>query len=321
MYKIAALVAFLAIAVTSSVYFNFNLLSPLHRQLLKSLPSRLPRSTTSPATLFQKHYNHSMAIKFVARPSEERGQANHGWLKTFHTFSFAMYQDGEHDQYGSLRVINEDRVEPTTGFGTHGHREFEIFSYIVAGELEHRDSMGNVEILKRGDLQMTSTGTGIRHSEKTYGPKQVHFLQIWSIPSESRLPPQYFTRHFSDEEKKDKWAHIVAPVGADGVEEKREASGPAPVHSPLDLYATLLSASNTLTKTFQKRKGYIHVVQTSGYNPESSTGAHIKVSGPDGNSIELREGDGSYIKADVGSELKVENVGDRVAEIVFFDLE
>jgi len=296
-------------------------LSPLHRQLFKSLPSRLPRPSTSPASLLNKHYNHTMAVKFVTRPSQERGQADHGWLKTFHTFSFAMYQDGDHDQYGSLRVINEDRVEHGTGFGTHGHREFEIFSYIVAGELEHRDSMGNVEILKRGDLQMTSTGTGIRHSEKCYGPNQVHFLQIWSIPSESRLPPQYFTRHFTDEEKKDKWAHIVAPVGSEGAEEKREATGPAPVHSPLDLYATLLSPANALTRTFQKHKGYIHLVQTSGYNPSTPDGAHIKVSGPDGNSIELREGDGAYIAADVGSELKVENVGDRVAEVVFFDLE
>ena len=101
--------------------------------------------------------------------------------------------------------------------------------------------MGNVEVMKRGDLQMTSAGTGIRHSEHTHGSKQVHFLQIWSMPSTRGLTPQYFTRHFTDEEKKDRWAHVVAPIRASGVVEKREASGPAPVHSPLDLYATLLS--------------------------------------------------------------------------------
>jgi len=315
MYKIAAFVLLLAIAV-SSVYN----LSPI-RHLLKSFTGSIPRTTTSPASFFQKNFNHSMAIKFAPRPSQERGHADHGWLKTFHTFSFAMYQDGEHDQYGSLRVINEDRVDSNTGFGTHGHREFEIFSYFVAGELEHRDSMGNVEILKRGDLQMTSTGTGIRHSEKCYGPNQVHFLQIWSIPSQSRLPPKYFTRHFTDEEKQDKWCHVVAPAEAEGVLEEREAKGPAPVHSPLDLYATLLSTSNTTTKILQNTKGYVHLVQTSGYNPSTPSGAHIKVSGPDGVSIELREGDGAYIMAEKGSELKIENLGDRVAEVMLFDLQ
>lgn len=122
------------------------------------------------------------------------------------------YSDTQHDQFGSLRVLNEDRVEPQTGFGTHGHREFEIFSYIVAGQLEQyvlsipspvdlytdaedsQDSMGNREILKRGDLQMTSAGTGIRHSEKCYGPQQVHFLQIWSVPAKHGLTPTYYTR-------------------------------------------------------------------------------------------------------------------------------
>ncbi|OJT07148.1 Quercetin 2,3-dioxygenase, partial [Trametes pubescens] len=150
-------------------------------------------------------------MKVIPRRSDERGQADHGWLKTFHTFSFAGYHDPQHEQFGPLRVINEDRVDPKTGFGTHAHREFEIFSYIVNGELEHRDSMGNVEIMKRGDLQMTSAGTGIRHSEHSHGSKQVHFLQIWSVPSTRGLTPQYFTRHFTDEEKKDQWAHVVAP--------------------------------------------------------------------------------------------------------------
>ncbi|EIW58322.1 pirin domain-containing protein [Trametes versicolor FP-101664 SS1] len=264
-------------------------------------------------------------MKVVPRPSNERGQADHGWLKTFHTFSFAGYHDPQHEQFGPLRVINEDRVDPKTGFGTHAHREFEIFSYIVNGELEHRDSMGNVEIMKRGDLQMTSAGTGIRHSEHSHGSKQVHFLQIWSVPSTRGLTPQYFTRHFTDEEKKDQWAHIVAPVNAPGVLEKREASGPAPVHSPLDLFATILSPGKSLGHTFKSgsaaRKGYVHVIQTSGYNPKEASGARVRVLGAEGGPVDLREGDGAYIMATPGEEVTVENAGETAAEVVFFDME
>ncbi|KAL0945733.1 hypothetical protein HGRIS_014880 [Hohenbuehelia grisea] len=140
-------------------------------------------------------------VKFIPRPSEERGHADHDWLKTFH------FWDAQHDQFGSLRVINEDRVAPRTGFGTHSHREFEIFSYVVSGELGHKDSMGNTKILKRGDLQLTSAGTDMEHS--------------FYRPSTSL-----------DDEKKDKWARIVAPVDAEGVDYLRLAStGPAPVQS------------------------------------------------------------------------------------------
>jgi len=260
--------------------------------------------------------------KLTLRPSVERGHADHGWLKTFHTFSFASYQDGDHEKFGTLRVINEDRVAPRTGFGTHSHREFEIFSYIVNGELQHNDSMGNVEVLKRGDLQLTSAGTGISHSEKAHGNQEVHFLQIWSLPSKSKLAPAYFTRHFTDEEKKDTWVRVVAPVGADGVSSKREDSGPTPVQSPLTLYSTLLSPSKSLTHTIPTgvSKGYIHVIQTSGYNPEASKGAEVKVSG-DGVEQILKEGDGAYLYTSAGKELKVENVGGGVAEVLLFDLE
>lgn len=261
-----------------------------------------------------------MSVKIVPRRSHERGQANHGWLKTFHTFSFASYYDPAHESFGCLRVINEDRVEPKTGFGTHGHAEFEIFSYVIAGELEHRDSMGNVEILKRGDLQMTSAGTGIRHSEKAHGDKQVHFLQIWSAPSTRGLKPQYFNRYFSDEEKNDRWVSVVAPSSAEGVIEERNASGPAPVHAPLSMYATLLSPSVSLHHTLPSgagpKKAYIHVAQTSGYNPTNKPGgAAVRVG-----DVELREGDGAFIMGDANTELKVENVADSVAEIVLFEV-
>ena len=221
--------------------------------------------------------------------------ADHDWLKTFHTFSFASYYDPKYESFGNLRVINEDRVEPTTGFGTHGkpsryshswcfclhayeslgHREMEIFSYIVSGELEHKDSMGNLEILKRGDIQLTSAGTGIRHSEYNRNAKEVvHFLQIWAQPSVNGLTPKYFTRHFTDEEKKDTLVTVVAPIGAEGVTETREGSGPTPVQSPVTLKATILSPGKTVEHTFTgaERKGYVHVIQTSGYNTLAAKG-------------------------------------------------
>jgi len=261
-------------------------------------------------------------MRFAARPSQERGHADHGWLKTFHTFSFAMYQDWDHQQFGPLRVINEDRVAPRNGFGTHSHREFEIFSYLVKGELEHKDSMGNVEILKRGDLQLTSAGTGIAHSEKCHGGKEVHFLQIWSLPKTSRLQPKYFTRHFTDEQKADTWAKIVAPAWEEGVKNVRETDGPAPVQSALTLYASIMSPGKTLERPFKGVKGYIHVIQTSGYNTQASRGAAIKISGPGYEKLELKEGDGAYIfVGNQGNTLKVENVGDRKAEVLVFDLD
>ncbi|KAG7575366.1 hypothetical protein FFLO_00356 [Filobasidium floriforme] len=278
-------------------------------------------------------------IKFTPRKSEERGGANHGWLKTFHTFSFANYQDEAFEQYGPLRVINEDRVIPTQGFGTHAHREFEIFSYILDGQLTHRDSLHNTEILKRGDLQMTSTGTGIRHSEFNDNPKEgVHFLQIWAMPHTRGLKPNYYTRHVSDEEKRDKLVRIVAPVGAEGVKDEREAAGPAPVHSWLSMSASLLSpkasVSHTVSRPFnpsaktQAKRVYLHLVQSSGYNTRASythaDAAKVKVSakGKDIEGVVLGEGDGMFIDGGVeGDVVEIESVGGREAEFVLFEMD
>ncbi|KAJ6624636.1 pirin domain-containing protein [Mycena sp. CBHHK59/15] len=263
-----------------------------------------------------------MGMKIVPHPNQERGHADHDWLKTFHTFSFTAYYDDSHSQFGSLRVINEDHVAPRTGFGTHSHREFEIFSYIVAGELEHKDSKGNVEVLRHGDLQLTSAGTGISHSKKVHGSKQVHFLQIWSLPLVPRLQPKYFTRHFTDTEKRDVWVCIVAPVDAEGVlADSREGKGPAPVQSPLTLYTTLLSDGKSLKQTIKGLKGYIHIVQTSGYNTKAATGAAIRVIGALSVEVELREGDSAYLHFDKGGEWTVENIGDKMGEVLLFDLE
>lgn len=269
-------------------------------------------------------------VKFVARPTQERGNADHDWLKTFHTFSFASYHGSGHDKFGSLRVINEDRVSPNNGFGTHSHREFEIFSYVVNGELNHRDSMGNTEVLKRGDLQLTSAGTGISHSEEAHGPQEVHFLQIWSIPSVSRLPPKYYTRHFTDAEKKDNFVHIVAPVDAEGVSLTREGAGPAPVQSPLNLFASLISPGVSLSHTFlsgprKERKGYVHLVQTTKYNtgPGLASGAAIRISSEGAEPLVLKEGDGAYVFGEQGKVMTVENIGEngKVAEVLLFDIE
>ncbi|KAE9404295.1 RmlC-like cupin [Gymnopus androsaceus JB14] len=260
-------------------------------------------------------------IKVVPRLSQDRGHADYEWLKTFHTFSFSSYRGSAHDKYGSLRVINEDRVAAGTGFGTHSHKEFEIFSYVVDGELQHNDSMNNVEVLKRGDIQLTSAGTGISHSEKAHGNKPVHFLQIWSLPSVPCLQPKYFTRHFSDEEKKDTWVRVVAPVDAEGVQKdlregNRQGEGPAPVQSPLTMYATLLSQGTSLSQAMKGPKGYVHVVMRSGYNEGPASGAAIKIAGQT-----LKEGDGAYLQIPSATDLVVENVGDQVAEVILFDLQ
>ncbi|GJJ11398.1 hypothetical protein Clacol_005631 [Clathrus columnatus] len=259
-------------------------------------------------------------LNLTLRPSQARGGSDHGWLKTFHTFAFADYQEEKFENWGALRVLNEDRVEPLTGFGTHGHREFEIFSYVVNGELEHKDSMGNTEVLKRGDIQMTSAGVGIRHSEKAH----VHFLQIWTVPSIGRLPPKYYTRHFSDEEKKDTLLRVVAPIRAAGVSPEREAAGPAPVQSAVTLYASLLSPSVSVNHKFgppgqgNRRRGYLHVIQTSGYNTGKSTGATVQINGGE---VILSEGDGLYIIAAEGDQVDIKNVGDKTAELLLFDLD
>jgi redox-sensitive bicupin YhaK (pirin superfamily) len=187
--------------------------------------------------------------------------------------------------------------------------------------------MNNVEILKRGDIQLTSTGTGIRHAEHQHGSKQVHFLQIWAFPHTSNLAPRYFTRHFSDEAKRLAWVPVVAPVGTAEVKHEREAEGPAPVQSPLILHATILAEGVSRPHTLPAasapglRKAYVHVVQTGGYHQGPAKGATVRLAGPDGVEATLREGDGAYIWGEAGRELQVENVGGGTAEVLLFDLD
>jgi redox-sensitive bicupin YhaK (pirin superfamily) len=151
------------------------------------------------------------------RKGSDRGQADHGWLKSQHSFSFADYFDEAHVEFGALRVLNEDRVQPGRGFGTHPHRDMEIVSYVLAGELQHRDSMGNGSIIRPGDVQRMSAGTGVFHSENNPSPTQpVHFLQIWIRPDRMGLQPGYEQKTFGDTEKRGRLRLVVSGDGAEG---------------------------------------------------------------------------------------------------------
>ena len=151
------------------------------------------------------------------RPADERGHADHGWLDTRHTFSFADYHDERFMGFGPLRVINEDRVKPGQGFGTHSHRDMEILSYVLEGALEHRDSMGNGSVIHPGDVQRMSAGTGVQHSERNPQRDQpVHFLQIWLIPGQQGLPPSYEQRAYPEAERRGRLRVVASPDGREG---------------------------------------------------------------------------------------------------------
>ena len=153
----------------------------------------------------------------TVRKAEDRGHFDFGWLNTYHTFSFGEYYDPRHTRYRTLRVINEDFVAPGRGFPTHGHRDMEIITYILEGELQHRDSMGTGSIIQRGDAQRMSAGTGVMHSEANPSSQSpVHLLQIWILPGERDLQPEYEQKKFADEEKRNRLRLIVSPDGSDG---------------------------------------------------------------------------------------------------------
>jgi redox-sensitive bicupin YhaK (pirin superfamily) len=229
----------------------------------------------------------------AVRRSEERGYADHGWLKSYHTFSFADYFDPENIEFGPLRVINEDRVQAGAGFGTHGHRDMEIISYVLSGELAHEDSTGTSSTIRPGDVQRMSAGSGVRHSEfnpsKTEG---VHFLQIWIQPNVTGIAPSYEEKRFAPEEKRGRLRLIASPDRADGS---------VLIHQDARVYAGLFDAAESAQLAIAPgRRVYVHVAR----------GAVTA------NGVDLNGGDA--LKITDATQLTLQN--GREAEVLAFDL-
>lgn len=188
------------------------------------------------------------------RKSAERGNVSLGWLKSQHSFSFGHYYDPQHMGFGPLRVINEDRVQPGRGFGTHGHQNMEIISYVLDGALEHKDSMGNGSVLRYGDVQRMSAGTGVQHSEYNPSPSEpVHFLQIWIEPNVKGIAPSYEEAHFDTESKKGQLRLIASPDGREGS---------VLIHQDASIYASLLNDDEQVTyQLAPQRIAYVHLVR------------------------------------------------------------
>jgi redox-sensitive bicupin YhaK (pirin superfamily) len=208
------------------------------------------------------------------RKSDERGHAQHGWLDSFHSFSFAGYHDPSHMGFGPLRVINEDRVQPGQGFGSHAHRDMEIISYVLEGGLAHKDSMGNGSVIRPGDVQAMSAGTGVTHSEFNGSDREpVHFLQIWIEPNVRGTKPRYEEKRFEPESKRGKLLLIASPDGREGS---------TTIHQDAYLYAALLDGSEAVShQPGPGRRTYVHVVRgqvTVNGNPLSH-GDALKLSG------------------------------------------
>jgi redox-sensitive bicupin YhaK (pirin superfamily) len=234
------------------------------------------------------------------RKSSERGQADHGWLKSFHSFSFADYHDPAHMGFGALRVINEDRIAPGTGFGTHSHRDMEIVSYVLSGELAHKDSMGNGApgagqsgVIVPGDVQRMSAGRGVAHSEFNHAPDQTtHFLQIWIEPDVRGIEPSYEQKHFDDASKRGRLRLIASRDGREGS---------VTIHADASVYAALVDGTEAIRQPLDaQRKTYVHLVRGS---------AEV-------NGQPLQAGDALRLERE--TELVVAN--GRQAELLVFDL-
>lgn len=227
------------------------------------------------------------------RKSQERGYADHGWLKSFHSFSFAGYHDPQFMGWGNLRVINEDRVAAGMGFGKHSHRNMEIISYVLSGELAHEDSMGNVKGIPPGDIQRMSAGSGVTHSEFNHAKDQsTHFLQIWIEPNVTEIPPSYEQKSIPLEEKLGKLCLIASPDGGGNA---------VKIHADAKMYAGLFNEDESVTLQIDaNRKGYIHLIK-----------GKLSI-----NSLALSAGDALFIENE--GEILVSNGRD--AEVLFFDL-
>ena len=190
------------------------------------------------------------------RHSEERGAANHGWLNSHHSFSFGSYHDPKHMGFGPLLVINEDRVTPGQGFGTHGHRDMEIISYVLDGALEHKDSMGTGSVLHYGDVQRMSAGSGVRHSEFNHSQTDgLHFLQIWIQPNVTGIAPSYEEKHFAPETKQGKLRLVASSDGR---------QGSVLIHQNASIYASIMQEGDALEHALDEgRTAYVHLIRGS----------------------------------------------------------
>ena len=222
------------------------------------------------------------------RRSHERGYADHGWLKSFHSFSFADYFDPEHVEFGPLRVLNEDRVAAGAGFGTHGHRDMEIISYVLAGELAHKDSMGNGSTLRPGDVQRMSAGHGVLHSEFNPSDSEpVHFLQIWIQPSEQGIAPSYEEKTFPAAQKQGRLRLIASPD---------RAEGSVLIHQNARVYAGLFDSSESARLDVQPgRRIYVHVVRGRITANDASLEAGDALKLDDTASLHLQEAEGAEV--------------------------
>lgn len=229
------------------------------------------------------------------RRAEDRGHASHGWLESHHTFSFADYYDPAHMGFRALRVINDDRVLPARGFGKHGHRDMEIVSYVLEGELGHEDSMGNGSVIRPGDVQRMTAGTGVTHSEMNpSSASPVHFLQIWIVPEQRGLEPGYEQKTFSPAEKQGRLRLVASRDGREGS---------VTVHQDVSLYATLVGAGDRVTHTLAEgRHAWVHV---------ASGRARA-------NGVELGAGDAVALSSE--PRLELEGLEAERAEVLVFDL-
>ncbi|MCU1285083.1 MAG: Pirin domain protein [Acidobacteriales bacterium] len=232
------------------------------------------------------------------RKSKQRGHANHGWLDTYHTFSFADYFDPKYMGFRSLRVINEDRVAPANGFGTHGHNDMEIITYVMEGALEHKDSMGNIGVIRPGDVQRMSAGTGVRHSEYNHSKTDpVHLLQIWIMPASRGISPSYEQIAFSAEERSGKLKQIAVSDAA-----KNGNGGAVKIHQDASIFASILKPGETTQHELAAgRYGWLQVAKGS-----------VELNGQ-----KLEAGDGAAIE----NETKLSITGkDSTSEVLLFDL-
>jgi redox-sensitive bicupin YhaK (pirin superfamily) len=229
----------------------------------------------------------------ILRKASARGRAEHGWLKSWHSFSFADYYDPAHMAFSSLRVINDDTVDAGKGFATHGHRDMEILSYVLSGSLQHKDSMGNGKVMTHGEVQLMSAGTGVQHSEFNPSPLEaVHFLQIWIVPNQPGIKPGYQQKYFAPEEKRGRWCLLASPDAADGS---------LLLHQDARVFATVLDGGDTLSYAMEQgRKAYLHVARGSVKAAKQS----------------LQEGDAMMISDEKTFDL--EQAAD--AELLLFDL-